>query len=73
MSKAFQEWVVDFGGSKKVAEKLKVSVDSIKHWKARKGSPKVGTIVELVKLSKGALTYESIIESTYPQFSKRGR
>ncbi len=70
MTGAFQRWVADSGGMTAVAKKLRVSVHSVKFWHARKGSPRVGTIIRLVQLSKGKLSYESIIKSTQPKGKK---
>jgi hypothetical protein len=70
MTGAFQKWVTDSGGPAVVAKKLRVSIHSIKFWHARKGSPRVGTIIKLVQLSKGKLTYASVIDSTQPKGRK---
>lgn len=70
---AFQKWVADSGGVNAAAEKLGVSPHSVKYWHARKGSPRIGTIIKLVALSRGKLSYASIIDSTQPKRRRPSR
>ncbi len=71
MAGAFQRWVTENGGHKRVAAKLGVSEHSVTYWYKQRGSPQVDTILKLLRLSKDVLTYASIIESTHPKFKKR--
>lgn len=62
----FQAWIEDYGGVDKLAKRLKVTPQAVYTWVKRQGYPKVETMRALVKISKGKLTYVSIIESTKP-------
>lgn len=64
--KDFQSWIEDYGGVPKLAKRLKVTPHAVRTWIKREGYPKVETMRELVKLGKGKLTFETIIESTKP-------
>lgn len=63
----FQTWVASYGTTAELAAKLQVSVRTINHWVNREGYPKVDTMRELIKLSKGVLSYEVIIDSCQPR------
>lgn len=72
MSKlTFQEWVSDFGGPTRLAEKLNMTDRALHFWLNKKGSPRIPTMRELIKLSGGKLTYEIIIDSTYPKKARQ--
>jgi len=69
--KAFQDWVASEGGSFPVSKKLGVTHVAVKAWLNRKGWPKVKNIIDLIKLSKGQLTFDNIIESTRPKANRK--
>lgn len=63
----FQSWIDDSGGIHKVAKKLGTTRTAVWGWYHRRGWPKVDTIVKILKLSNGRLTFEKIVDSTKPQ------
>lgn len=67
----FQQWLKEFGGADKLARVLKVSPRVAHRWRRAEGWPKVETMLEIVKLSKGELTLEDVIATTWP-VGKRG-
>lgn len=60
----FKTWINKFGGADRLAVKLNMSSFAVRHWLYRHGSPRIAVIRELVKLSKGELTADDIIEAT---------
>lgn len=68
----FQEWL-DFYGAERLAKTLKVSPRVVNHWRLGDGWPRIRIILEIVKLSRGKLTVESVIESTWPESKRRAR
>lgn len=62
-----QTWVKNYGGTSKLAKRLGITPWTVRHWLRREGYPKVETMGVLIDLSKGKLTYETIIESTKPR------
>ncbi len=67
MAEAFQKWVTAYGGTLKVAAALKVTPTAVRHWVNRKGNPNVKTLIEIIRISNGELSYSQIIESTRPK------
>lgn len=67
----FQKWLVDFGGPTVLAGKLGVSTYVVNHWKRGDGWPRISIILEIVRLAKGKLSIEDVIESTYPKHRRR--
>lgn len=66
MDCSFQNWV-SYYGTERLANKLGITVAAVNYWKYRRGWPKVAFIIEILKLSKGKLTFESIVNSTSPR------
>ncbi len=62
----FQKWLLDYGGASKLASRLNIHHSTVLVWVRREGYPKVETMCAIVKLSKGKLTLESIVESIKP-------
>ena len=60
-----QKWVKEYG-VEKLALKLGVSSFAVRYWTSRKGIPRVPIMRALVKLSKGVLTIEDVINDSYP-------
>lgn len=68
----FSKWVEEFGGPVKLAYTLGVSDFAVRHWLNGLGTPKVTNIQELIKLSKGKLTFEDIVAAKVkPKISKK--
>ncbi len=70
MTSVFQAWVEAYGNYE-LAAKLKISPRTVNHWVNCDAYPKVDTMRELVKLSKGELTYEIIIDSCQPKGDRK--
>lgn len=70
---AFQDWVVKNGGPVNVASILDVTPFAVRHWVNRKGWPKVKTILEIIELSGGKLTFETIVDSCKPAPKRKAR
>lgn len=62
----FRNWIEKQGGSDRVAVALDVTSFAVRHWRDRKGYPKIETIRKIVKLSKGELTLSDVIDGTCP-------
>lgn len=62
--RVFQDWVDTTKGKRWLADKIGVSIHTVYFWYERRGSPKASTMAALVKLSKGVLSFESIMAST---------
>ena len=56
----FLLWIDEVGASK-LAQKLGIHPSCVTHWKQGKHRPRVHHMKEIVRLSKGALTYEDIM------------
>lgn len=59
----FEEWVFKQGGIRDLARKLQITPMTIVHWFNKDCFPSALTLQKLVKMSKGKLTYDSIIDS----------
>lgn len=73
MSDKFQNWLATYG-QEKLATRLNVSPHTVHFWRFKRGWPRVDYIVEIVRLSKGVLTFDDIVKSTMPKgwkFSQR--
>ncbi len=66
-----QSWVAANGGGTEVARRLKLNRVAVWQWTARRSWPKTKSILKLIELSGGALTFESIILSTTPPKERR--
>lgn len=60
-SYTFAEWV-DSIGIEVLALKLKISTQSVKNWRRGISDPKVDHMREMRRLSRGAITYDVIID-----------
>lgn len=65
-SEAFQLWVRAQGGEHAVAKRIGVSPGTLHNWMARQRWPGTEYIREILRLAKGALTFEDILDSTEP-------
>lgn len=64
MKLLFNAWVKDSGGADTVAEKLGVTGFAVRVWMRGEGSPLAKNIGEIIKLSKGKLTFEQIVKES---------
>lgn len=64
MKLQFNAWVEEFGGARPLAEKLNVTDHAVRVWLRGEGSPHAETIAEIIKLSKGVLTFEQIFKES---------
>ncbi len=67
----FQDWVAAFGSPERLAIELGVTSWSVRNWITGRCYPKTRNMLKIVKLSKGALTVESILRDTMPANSKK--
>lgn len=67
----FQEWVADFGTPERLATELGVTAWSVRNWISGRCYPKMQTMLRIVKLSKGALTIETILRDTTVNSKKK--
>lgn len=64
MKLAFNAWVKSFGGARALAPKLGVTDHAVRVWMRGEGSPEAKAINEIIKLSKGLLTFEQIYKES---------
>lgn len=60
----FLKWIELQGGPNGVAKLLGITNACVRAWMRGQTSPKVVVLQRLVKLSKGALTYDDVINAT---------
>ncbi len=58
---SFAEWI-DREGVDRLASRLKINRFTVLHWRAGRHHPRVEQMRILKKLSRGALTFDAIIE-----------
>ncbi len=63
-----REWI-DGLGQVEVAKKLKVKRQHVHNWRRRSNLPRPATMVKIVKLTKGKVTYREMLED-YVNFDK---
>lgn len=56
-----KDWVEMRGGARAVAKMLKVNKHTVNCWLRGTSTPKATTMVQIVKLAKGFVTYETIV------------
>lgn len=59
----FEKWVRDFGGTKKLADTLKVSRPSVQNWLSGYCNPNSETAIQILKLAKGKLSFEDVLKA----------
>lgn len=64
MRLVFNLWVEGFGGPKALAEKLDVTDHAVRVWLRGDGSPHAEKINDIIRLSKGDLTFEQIYKES---------
>lgn len=64
MQYTFKQWVKNCGGPPQVAEVLGVTRQVVSFWLRGEGTPKVDTMLKMVKLSRNKLKLYEIIEYT---------
>ena len=63
----FQDWLRSYGGRIKLANKLYVSEGTVRNWEFSYATPRACHIEEIIKISKGALDFHMIMDSTHPR------
>lgn len=58
------QWVKQYGGAEKLAVKLEITPHAVRNWMRGDDVPRPKHLVQLVKLSKGKLSFESILTAT---------
>jgi len=64
LGKKFDQWIAEFGGDEKLAWKLGITSAAIKHWRRGTTTPSAKNVFEIIKLSKGALSFGDIVTET---------
>jgi DNA-binding phage protein len=59
-----RKWVDDSGGIKSVAEKLRVGEHQVRAWLRGEATPRSKTLNQIIRLSKGQLTFDIIYKET---------
>lgn len=71
MSLKLTKWIQDYGGATVLAAKLGLGEQAVRVWMRGQGAPRAKEIHEMIRLSKGELTFNDIYkESTRNQESK---
>lgn len=70
---SLKEWVASVGGPTAAARLIGVSRWTISAWLDRVNQPTAPALEALVKKSKGALTYQGVIDETRPRQGGKGR
>jgi len=64
MKLPFNMWVEAFGGARFLAAKLGVTDHAVRVWLRGEGSPHAETVADIIRLSKGELTFEIIFKES---------
>lgn len=64
MKLVLNAWVEQYGGAIVLAEKLDVTPHAVRVWLRGEGSPHAETVNDLIRLSKGELTFEQIYKES---------
>lgn len=64
MQLVFTSWVERYGGVNVLAEKLQVTEHTVRVWLRGEGPPKSETIMDIIKISKGELSFQDIFKET---------
>ena len=64
----FQEWVESIGGVPIAAKLIGTKTRAIEAWKYSERCPSINNMIRIIEISKGRLTFQSIIESTHPRY-----
>lgn len=67
------EWVAAQGGVLRVSKLLGVARTTIYAWMYREAQPTTPHMLKLIKISKGELTFESLVRDTKPLDTAGGR
>jgi len=60
----FRQWVLDYGGPDVVAKQMGKTRQAVQHWMSGFSHPRAKDLPRLIKLSKGKLTLEDILNSS---------
>lgn len=67
--KRFEKWITDSGGPRAVARMLRTESPTIYGWLRGAATPRAKTMQQIVRLSKGQVSFDDIINET----SKKGK
>lgn len=70
MKKTLDEFIKE-SGIKQLAKKLDVVESSVRHWRRGYCLPEHRIMYTILKMSKGALTYEGVVETFVKQQKKK--
>lgn len=59
-----QSWVKKMGGPQEVAVILEVTNHAVRRWLRKESAPRTDTMIKIVNLTKGKVSYKDIVEST---------
>lgn len=62
MSLKLNEFIKEYGGATKLAAKLNMGEQAVRVWMRGDGSPSAKVIDEIIKISKGKLTFDDIFK-----------
>lgn len=64
MQLKIRKWVDEFGGIKKLALELDVGEHQVRKWLRGEATPRPALLKQIIRLSKGELTFEVIYKET---------
>lgn len=64
MQTKLKKWVDDFGGVPAVARALDVTEHQVRNWLRGEQTPRAKRLNEIIRLSKGTLSFEIIFKET---------
>lgn len=67
----FRKWIADQGGPTAVGRLLGITHATVCGWLVRKSTPKAITMVRIVELAGGKLTFADVINETKPKKASR--
>jgi hypothetical protein len=63
----FNKWIKKQGGPRAVAQLLGTESPTVRAWMRKSATPRAVVMQQLVKMGKGAFSYEDIISETKPK------
>lgn len=69
----FRKWVDKFGGIPKLAQELEVGEHAVRIWLRGDGCPNNPSILKILLLSKGELTFQQIYKEATRNLKKEGK
>lgn len=65
MSLKFTTWMAEKGGPTEVAKLLGVPRETVYAWQQKRSTPRVTTMIKIVRLTQGEISFADIIEATH--------